>query len=128
MSIEKENKRKIGLAVHYYLSFIKYASTSERELATKMTLAKYGNMFGKDKMANIFETTDKFISKYSDDPVHGNIFNKKYKVFLCTLNLPCHLVSAKFLAKTETVDSTKVALATTAESATTGDLCGEKKP
>ncbi len=79
MSIEKENKRKTGLAMHYYMEFLKHNSDKERELATKMVLSKYGNMFGRDKIASILDRITHFI--YNNEKIlEYDIFNKKYEV------------------------------------------------
>ncbi|MDN5304967.1 MAG: hypothetical protein PWP46_1853 [Fusobacteriaceae bacterium] len=75
IDLDREIKRKIGLATHYYLSFIKYNTKEEHEYAKKALLNKYGNMFGKKEINNIFMRVDEFIKKYK------NIFNEKYKVF-----------------------------------------------
>ncbi len=80
LDIEKENKRKKGLAMHYYLEFIKYNTDEERELATKMTLFKYGNMFGKKNMARTLDRIINFL--FNDEKVlKYDIFNAKYKVY-----------------------------------------------
>ncbi len=79
ISIEKENKRKIGLAMHYYMEFLKHNSDKERELATKMVLSKYGNMFGRDKIASILDRITHFIFN-NEDILEYDIFNKKYDV------------------------------------------------
>ncbi|TDT72340.1 ATP-dependent exoDNAse (exonuclease V) beta subunit [Hypnocyclicus thermotrophus] len=75
IDLEREIKRKIGLATHYYLSFIKYNKKEEHEYAKKALLNKYGNMFGKKEINNIFLRIDEFIKKYK------KIFNERYKVF-----------------------------------------------
>lgn len=81
MSIEKEIKRKTGLAIHEYLMFIKYATIDEMDLAKMKTISKYGNMFGMKKIDSIIKRVEKFIEKYKNHKIHGNIFNTKFKIF-----------------------------------------------
>ena len=62
-SYKEQEFQKIGLASHYYLSFIKSASISEKESSRSMTYRKYGNMLGSEKLEEIIGKLDKFIEK-----------------------------------------------------------------
>jgi ATP-dependent exoDNAse (exonuclease V) beta subunit len=63
MNLDKEIKRMEGLAVHYYLEYIKNATREEQEFAQKMTLAKYGNILGPKKMEDLFERIEEFLER-----------------------------------------------------------------
>ncbi len=71
---EMQYSQKIGVASHYYLSFIKSGDSSEKKIAFEMTMKKYGNMLGKDEVIRIIEKLNKFIEKNS------NYFNTESKV------------------------------------------------
>ncbi len=75
MTVEKELKRKSGLAIHYYLENIEYASEEEMKIAKQMTLNKYSNMLGRDETFDEIEKIEKFISK------NPEVFEKKYTIF-----------------------------------------------
>ena len=74
-SLEIENSRKEGLAIHYYFENIKYAGEEERYFARSQVFQKYGNMLGKSKLEEIFKRADNFI--------FGNkeLFYKTWEVF-----------------------------------------------
>ena len=74
-SLEIENSRKEGLAVHYYFENIKYAGEEERYFARSQVFQKYGNMLGKSKLEEIFRRADNFI--------FGNkeLFSRTWEVF-----------------------------------------------
>lgn len=55
--------QKLGLAAHYYISFIKYNLESERKIALSNTMRKYGNMLGKEKLYEVINKVEKFIKK-----------------------------------------------------------------
>ena len=75
MNLSKELKRVEGLAIHYYLEHIKYNTAVEKEYGQSMVLAKYGNMLGGAKIAELFNRVDNFISS------HCEYFAKKWEVF-----------------------------------------------
>jgi ATP-dependent exoDNAse (exonuclease V) beta subunit len=75
MDIDKEFKRKEGLAIHYYLENLTYDTLEHRTMARKLTLFKYGNMLGNSKLAEIFERIDSFVSKEKE------LFSKNWTVF-----------------------------------------------
>ncbi len=74
-SLEIENSRKEGLAIHYYFENIKYAGEEERYFARSQVFQKYGNMLGKSKLEEIFRRADNFI--------FGNkeLFYKTWEIF-----------------------------------------------
>jgi ATP-dependent exoDNAse (exonuclease V) beta subunit len=74
-SVEKELKRKIGLAIHYYLENIEYASKEEKEIAKKMMINKYSNMLGTKRIEEILDRVEEFISNNSE------VFNERWSVF-----------------------------------------------
>lgn len=74
MNIEKEFKRKKGSAVHYYLENIIYDSPEEREYSRKLTINKYGNMFGEKEIDDIIKKSEDFIDNNPD------IFDKKWDI------------------------------------------------
>jgi len=75
MTVEKELKRKSGLAIHYYLENIEYGSEEEMKIAKQMTLNKYSNMLGRDETFDEIEKIEKFISK------NPEVFEKRYTIF-----------------------------------------------
>ncbi|MEI6857433.1 UvrD-helicase domain-containing protein [Psychrilyobacter sp.] len=74
-NVEKELKRKSGLAIHYYLKNIEYGGLEEKKIAKKLTLNKYSNMMGIEKTKRIMERVEEFISK------NPKVFEKRWKVF-----------------------------------------------
>ncbi|MGM0508913.1 MAG: UvrD-helicase domain-containing protein [Fusobacteriota bacterium] len=75
MTLDMEFKRKIGLAVHFYLEQIKYGEISEKEYARKLTLGRYGNMLGQEKLKEVFQRGDELIERKSE------FFQKRWDVF-----------------------------------------------
>jgi ATP-dependent exoDNAse (exonuclease V) beta subunit len=75
MTVEKELKRKSGLAIHYYLENIEYGCEEEMKIAKQMTLNKYSNMLGREETFDEIKKVEKFISK------NPEVFEKKYTVF-----------------------------------------------
>lgn len=73
-SLDKEFKRKIGSATHYYLENIEYNTEEELKNAKMLTLAHYGNMFGEKMVEEIFEKSDKVIQEFSW------VFSRNYTV------------------------------------------------
>lgn len=74
MTINKEFKRKKGSAVHYYLENIIYDSPSEREYSRKLTINKYGNMFGEKEIEEIIKKSEEFVD---NNPA---IFDEKWLI------------------------------------------------
>jgi ATP-dependent exoDNAse (exonuclease V) beta subunit len=74
MTIDKEFKRKKGSAVHYYLENIIYDSPSEREYSRKLTINKYGNMFGEKEIEEIIRKSEDFVDNNPD------IFDEKWLI------------------------------------------------
>ena len=74
-SVEKELKRKSGLAIHYYLENIEYGGEKERNTARQMTLNKYSNMLGIERTQTIIGRVEEFISKNS------KVFDKRWTIF-----------------------------------------------
>ncbi|AGB41044.1 ATP-dependent exonuclase V beta subunit, helicase and exonuclease domain-containing [Halobacteroides halobius DSM 5150] len=66
LNIDKEVKRIKGLAVHYYLEYIKYATVEEREYAQSMVLAKYGNILGPERIKEVITRVERLISSHQD--------------------------------------------------------------
>lgn len=75
MTVKKEFNRKIGLAIHYYLENIKYNSIKEKELSKKLTLQKYGNMFSREMMKNVFNRANTFLEE------NERFFRNEWEVF-----------------------------------------------
>ena len=74
-SVEKELKRKSGLAIHYYLEYVEYGEEEEMKIAKQMTLNKYSNMLGIERTQKIIERVENFISKNS------RVFDERWKIF-----------------------------------------------
>ena len=64
-TLEKEFKRKIGSATHFYLENILYNTEKELQNAKRITKARYGNMFGEEILEEVFKNSDEFIEKFS---------------------------------------------------------------
>lgn len=62
----QNNAVEIGNLVHYYLSFIKTGSSTEKALARKKTRSFYGTLISLEKIENILEKVNKFIDNHSD--------------------------------------------------------------
>lgn len=75
MDVEKELKRKAGLAIHYYLENIEYGSKGEMKVAKQLTLNKYSNMLGIEKVGEIISKIEKFVKREKD------IFNEELSVY-----------------------------------------------
>lgn len=76
-SLELEEKRNIGNAVHYFLENVKYGEKEEVELARKKTFSKYGALFGEKKLKeNIL--SDKKIEKIFKE--NSEIFSRKWDI------------------------------------------------
>lgn len=63
MNILKEIKRIEGLAIHYYLEYIKYNTEREKRYARKMVFARYGNILGPLKLQEIIQRVNSFIDQ-----------------------------------------------------------------
>ena len=75
ITLEKEFKRKKGLAMHYYFEHILNDLENEKKIAKSALLSRYGNMLGKKIVEELIVRMDKFIEK------NINIYDKKYKVY-----------------------------------------------
>ena len=64
-TLEKEFKRKIGSATHFYLENILYNTEKELQNAKRITKARYGNMFGEEILEEVFRNSDEFIENFS---------------------------------------------------------------
>ncbi len=53
-SLETEEKRKLGILIHYFLENIKYAKMEEIEFSKKLCYKNYISYFGKKKLDKIF--------------------------------------------------------------------------
>ena len=73
-TLEKEFKRKLGSATHFYLENISYATEEELLRAKKLTQTRYGNMFGERLLEGVFEDANKLIEKFSW------VFSDKYLI------------------------------------------------
>lgn len=74
-SLEMENSRKEGLALHYYFENLEYADDEEKFFAKSQVFQKYGNMLGREKLEEIFQRADNFILKNQE------FFAKTWQVF-----------------------------------------------
>ncbi|MCS5422973.1 MULTISPECIES: UvrD-helicase domain-containing protein [Psychrilyobacter] len=74
-SVEKELKRKTGLAIHYYLENIEYGGAEEKKTAKQLTLNKYSNMLGIERTQEIIRRVEEFIS---DNP---DVFHRRWTIF-----------------------------------------------
>lgn len=72
--LETEEKRMIGILVHYFFENLKYASEEEVVFAKNLCYKKYLSYFGKKKLDEIFskENIEKFLNKDKE------IFSKKW--------------------------------------------------
>lgn len=75
ITLEKEFKRKKGLAMHYYFEHISNNLENDKLIAKSALLSRYGNMLGKKIVEELVVRMEKFIEKNSD------IYNEKYKVY-----------------------------------------------
>ena len=75
ITLEKEFKRKKGLAMHYYFEHISNNLENDKLIAKSALLSRYGNMLGKKIVEELIVRMEKFIEKNSD------IYNEKYKVY-----------------------------------------------
>ena len=75
ITLEKEFKRKKGLAMHYYFEHILNNLKTDKLIAKSALLSRYGNMLGKKIVEELIVRMEKFIEKNSD------IYNEKYKVY-----------------------------------------------
>ena len=75
INLEKEFKRKKGLAMHYYFEHILTDVENEKKVATSAIFSRYGNMIGKNNIFEMIERMEKFIEKNLE------IYNPKYKVY-----------------------------------------------
>ena len=75
ITLEKEFKRKKGLAMHYYFEHISTDVKSDSKIAKSALLSRYGNMLGKKIVEELIVRMDKFIEKNND------IYDEKYKVY-----------------------------------------------
>ena len=58
-----ERKRLFGIAVHYYMSKIIYATAAEKSIARQMLYTKYGNILDESDIDKIVRITDTFIEE-----------------------------------------------------------------
>ncbi|MDO4638286.1 MAG: UvrD-helicase domain-containing protein [Leptotrichia hongkongensis] len=75
ITLEKEFKRKKGLAMHYYFEHILNDLETDKLIAKSALLSRYGNMLGKKIVEELIVRMEKFIEKNSD------IYNEKYKAY-----------------------------------------------
>ncbi|WP_408956574.1 UvrD-helicase domain-containing protein [Natroniella sp. ANB-PHB2] len=66
LSIDREIKKIKGLAIHYYLEYIRYDTSQEREYARSMVLAKYGNLLGPTRLQEVFTRAEDLIDRRQD--------------------------------------------------------------
>lgn len=69
-SLQTEEKRMLGLLIHYFLENIKYGEEQEIIYAIKLCEKKYGTYFGKEKLKKIFSKSN-----------INNILNKSTEIF-----------------------------------------------
>lgn len=55
-SSEREEKREIGTAVHFYLENLIHNTEEEREKAEKLTISRFGVSFGKENIQNLLNS------------------------------------------------------------------------
>jgi len=75
ITLEKEFKRKKGLAMHYYFEHILNNLKTDKLIAKSALLSRYGNMLGKKIVEELIVRMEKFIQNNS------NIYDEKYKVY-----------------------------------------------
>ena len=75
ITLEKEFKRKKGLAMHYYFEHILNNLKTDKLIAKSALLSRYGNMLGKKIVEELIVRMEKFIENNS------NIYDEKYKVY-----------------------------------------------
>ena len=75
ITLEKEFKRKKGLAMHYYFEHISNNLENDKLIAKSALLSRYGNMLGKKIVEELIVRMEKFIENNS------NIYDEKYKVY-----------------------------------------------
>ena len=75
ITLEKEFKRKKGLAMHYYFEHISNNLKTDKLIAKSALLSRYGNMLGKKIVEELIVRMEKFIENNS------NIYDEKYKIY-----------------------------------------------
>ena len=75
INLEKEFKRKKGLAMHYYFEHILTDVENEKKVANSAIFSRYGNMIGKNNIFEMIERMNNFIQRNLE------IYNLKYKVY-----------------------------------------------
>ena len=75
ISLEKEFRRKKGLAIHYYFEHVLNDLSEDLNIAKTAILNKYGNILGKSLLNELIDRMDKFILNNS------SIYSPKYKVY-----------------------------------------------
>ncbi|ASQ49262.1 hypothetical protein BCB68_10255 [Leptotrichia sp. oral taxon 498] len=75
INLEKEFKRKKGLAMHYYFEHILTDVENEKKVANSAIFSRYGNMIGKNNIFEMIERMNNFIQRNLE------IYNPKYKVY-----------------------------------------------
>lgn len=75
ITLEKEFKRKKGLAMHYYFEHILNNLKTDKLIAKSALLSRYGNMLGKKIVEELIVRMEKFIEN------NNNIYDEKYKVY-----------------------------------------------
>lgn len=75
INLEKEFKRKKGLAMHYYFEHILTDVEIGKKVATSAVFSRYGNMIGKNNIFKMIERMNNFIQKNLE------IYDPKYKVY-----------------------------------------------
>ena len=63
MNLEREIKRIEGLALHYYLEFVRYNQEEERRYAEQMVLARYGNILGPGRTRELITRVNLFLQE-----------------------------------------------------------------
>lgn len=97
LKYEMQYSQKIGVASHYYLSFLKNGSLEEKNRAFQMTMKKYGNMLGLKEVHKITEKLGKFADNskeyFTDSQTVVNEFsifdksdNREYRIDKLIIN------------------------------------------
>ena len=75
LDLDTEVDRVWGLAAHYFLEHIEYASERELKHASRLTAGRFGNILGPKRLAEIEQSIRDFVQK------HSTYFAEHWRVF-----------------------------------------------
>ncbi len=99
-NFEREEKRNIGNIYHYFFEYVKYGEEAELDFAKKKTIARFGSIFGKEKiqeivsmekMKKLIEKNKRIFSKdwdtiHAEYEIYSDEENKLYRIDRLMIN------------------------------------------